>query len=326
MRIECPEENLARRLISRHNLRPAIPIFEIARKYAVIEEIGMPFDVDGVSLHLKSLDRKPLIVINSNRGERRKRFTLAHELGHVLIPWHFGTILDITDISANDADDRYWTLESEANRFASELLIPTNWVENLIQDSDDPLELTQRISEEGDVSIQASAIKLIQCLPPGYLFAQVSEDNFVISSSRSHKTIASKLWHGARIEPEAVFQDCSNIFSLKVGDSAYYWWRFDESVSLPRRTTRMNWREILDQIVDDIDSPGIEKAKYKASINGVVAFANSSVKGEDRDMEAVFAAALQRCHGKAGLNEFCSHCLFNEFLLMKVRSFFDLED
>jgi hypothetical protein len=88
----------------------------------------------------------------------------------------------------------------------------------------------------------------------------------------------------------------------------------------------MDWRTLLDKIVNDIDLHGTEQAKYKSSINGIAAFANSSVKDGNRNMEAVYSAALQRFHGRAGLDDFCSHNLFNEFLLMKIRSFFDLGD
>lgn len=60
----------------------------------------------------------------------RLRFTLAHELGHLALRHHqrrFGDLSDIRDV-LRDAEPGFWTthdlLELEANRFATELLMP----------------------------------------------------------------------------------------------------------------------------------------------------------------------------------------------------------
>lgn len=54
----------------------------------------------------------PLIIINNNIPNSRKRFTIAHELGHLLMHYKGGLIGEARD------------LEKEANRFASEFLMP----------------------------------------------------------------------------------------------------------------------------------------------------------------------------------------------------------
>lgn len=56
----------------------------------------------------------PLILINNSISNSRKRFTIAHELGHILM--HYKGV-----VVGEDRD-----LEKEANRFASEFLVPTN--------------------------------------------------------------------------------------------------------------------------------------------------------------------------------------------------------
>ena len=59
--------------------------------------------------------------VATNRSFGRRRFTLAHELGHFLL--HEG---DFTD---NDFDNPSCAVEREANLFAKELLMPRHVVE-----------------------------------------------------------------------------------------------------------------------------------------------------------------------------------------------------
>lgn len=66
--------------------------------------------MEGLSLFTNQ--NQPVIYLNSNMPSDRLRFTLAHELGHLVM--HFGKLFD------NSRD-----LEKEAFQFASEFLIPT---------------------------------------------------------------------------------------------------------------------------------------------------------------------------------------------------------
>lgn len=67
--------------------------------------------IDGFSIQSESNGR-PLIFVNSNYTEDRKRLTVAHELGHIIL--HLGRY----DIS------QYRDVEEEAFDFASEFLVP----------------------------------------------------------------------------------------------------------------------------------------------------------------------------------------------------------
>lgn len=58
-----------------------------------------------------------LIVVNGNKPNDRIRFSLAHELGHVMLH-------ECMDFFFEEGRDK----ESEANRFASELLMPERWI------------------------------------------------------------------------------------------------------------------------------------------------------------------------------------------------------
>lgn len=75
-----------------------------------------PFDdsVAGVMLHISG---KPVIALNSRDTDERQLFTLAHELGHVLLGHRAGMLTELP--IADDPED-----EREANAFAAEFLMP----------------------------------------------------------------------------------------------------------------------------------------------------------------------------------------------------------
>ncbi len=84
---------------------------------ADFDAMGMA-DVSGVIIRREN--EKPVIFINENQSERRKVFTMAHELGHFIMN-HGGKEnyrLDRQDYSKGSED------ETEANYFAASILMP----------------------------------------------------------------------------------------------------------------------------------------------------------------------------------------------------------
>ena len=85
--------------------------------------------IDKISAELKTKDgvtrkinEKYLIIYNDTiLTEERQRFTLAHELGHIICG-HFELEEDLMHLP----DYKHEILEKEANAFASELLAPTS--------------------------------------------------------------------------------------------------------------------------------------------------------------------------------------------------------
>ena len=118
------EAALARHIAERHNFLPGNDLRALVQEYADVEVLAFPVDtVDGISLYLKVPDRRPNILLNLNIPDTRRKFTLAHEFGHVIIPWHFGTIFSNIDKYKSSVDIAYREMEAEANRFAAELLM-----------------------------------------------------------------------------------------------------------------------------------------------------------------------------------------------------------
>ncbi len=108
------------------------------------------------------------------------------------------------------------------------------------------------------------------------------------------------------------------MFRFTAGRNEYIWWKFPTWVDLPKSRDSREWREILDQIVGEIGVPANEAQKFKASVNGVIAFANSRIKGTPRTREAIYSACLQRFHSKTDLQEFVEHPSFTDFLVKRI--------
>lgn len=104
-----------------------VPLDRIVRAAGVIVQYA-PFD-DELSGMAFIKNGHPMIGVNSLHATTRKRFTLAHELGHIILHRdvletsgvHVDRgILRRDSLASEGTDDR----EIEANNFAAELLMP----------------------------------------------------------------------------------------------------------------------------------------------------------------------------------------------------------
>lgn len=112
------------------------------------------------------------IHLNTNRTRNNKpesvkgRFTMAHELGHYFIPHHrlglmngelkpHGSVNFLTNQGA-------WQLERDADAFASNLLMPTNSVKELIKGRCFDFSVIEEITEKYKVSKSAAALRFAE--------------------------------------------------------------------------------------------------------------------------------------------------------------------
>jgi hypothetical protein len=317
-----PEINFAARLVKIKRLTPSIDIFRLAREYATVDEVNFPVHVDGVCLDLKQRRKQPRILINRNLPKHRLRFTLAHELGHVLIPWHVGSIVDETEESRVDLGLTYWQLEGEANRFASELLMPSDWAVAVLDRATHPISAADSISIAAEVSFAAAMIKVQSLLPKGYLFARFVGDE-LIYSGRTPGTVAS-MPDLRKVESRILFPHAASHWTKSNGSEEYHLWRFQDEMPIEEPSTRP-WREIFDSISSDIAVPPAEVNKFKQRVMAVLSSANSSTRTR-RTPAAVNSACLQRLHANIGkiphLEDFVRHPKVNELLAAKITEFF----
>lgn len=100
-------------------------------------------------------------VIRVDTKRRHCRFTLAHELGHCLIPEHSNIELQNSLLNKNNLHAKKYSFkkEYEANVFASELLIPSSTITNVYSFGNTFKDIIYNLSTKYDTSIIASALK-----------------------------------------------------------------------------------------------------------------------------------------------------------------------
>ncbi len=141
------------------------------------------FDIEVAETDADSYDG---FLLRSNSGTKifinknipsigRKNFTLAHEIGHYCIPAHRGNYKCITRYLNPFTNNPQ--VEIEANKFASELLLPENLLKPILHSYKPDFESINELSEDCGTSLTATAIK----------FASLSDDCCVLIASSDNK-------------------------------------------------------------------------------------------------------------------------------------------
>jgi hypothetical protein len=158
-------------LLSEHRIHSGpVNVEAIARGMGlVIRYVPAPEDHSGFLIRDSATDRT-IIGVNQNHSYNRKRFTIAHEIGHFLLHKFDKIHVDRTNIgfliknrdgrSAEGEDSE----EREANLFAAELLMPRQFIErdlakrqiHSLQDEEEIETLAKRY----EVSTQALSFRL----------------------------------------------------------------------------------------------------------------------------------------------------------------------
>lgn len=162
--------DMAREIIRSHSVSsPPVPLEEIIRAHS-IEILRHRFDGPESGFALRDNDRW-YIGVNTQTSRRRQRFTIAHELGHLLLHQGRPIIVDQAVLRVdlrNDISSMGTALqEIEANTFAAALLMPepivARYVTSLIE-ADGNIARDDLIAESArtfDVSTEAMGYRLI---------------------------------------------------------------------------------------------------------------------------------------------------------------------
>lgn len=316
--IEPPtkEERFAVRITERRGLRFPVDVVDLARSLADFDEKRFPIQIDGLCLDLNIRNARAKIWVEQRLSPQRKRFTIAHEIGHVVIPWHQGSIIDNLDISDSEQTGLYYLMEGEANRFAAELLMPRSWVLGLIERCGHLQEVMRTISIAADVSPQAAAIRTLELGPAGYIVS-ATEDKLIVWSNKTGGTLTRLPRAGDHVES---FQPRSleppQFFSI--GRRVYFWWRELESASAPEPPLA-SWRAILEQIV--AVTPSDKRHTIKQRLNAITAIPFSRLpKGSAVD--DMYLVYLQAIVGMPAddhdLRNALHHPLFEDYALARM--------
>jgi hypothetical protein len=153
-------------------LSGAVPVHAIAAALDITEIREAPTEGFEGALLMTPDRGYGSILVNASSSRQRRRFTIAHELGHFLNIWHRPTdpgggftcqIQDLAQPWSQQSHDqnRHRVQEREANRFAIELLAPRSLMRPLLKGIPD-LAHVVTIAERLDLSREASARRYVE--------------------------------------------------------------------------------------------------------------------------------------------------------------------
>lgn len=161
-------ETIVRELLQEHKVEtPPVPVDDIARKLGA-EIRYLPFKGEGgISGMLFRQEKEAVIGVNSLHHPNRQRFTIAHEIGHMLLHRGSDIYIDKTLFTFNLRDDVSSEAsnrdEIEANCFAAELLMPKQMLLSDLRGQETDLENEEDlldVARKYRVSLQAMTFRL----------------------------------------------------------------------------------------------------------------------------------------------------------------------
>lgn len=206
-------EAYARALLERLKIVgvPDVPAIAAALKVPVHERALE--ECEGMLVRVKGTARGVIAVKNSMREETRKRFTIAHELGHLLMPGHDDYGICSTEVIESWAK-ALRAKESAANAFAAELLMPLRLVTQLIAGAKPSFAPIERLAATFNTSLTASGYRFAAATPYSVVLVW-SQGGRVRWAKRSEefkgwlrlreavdaRTFAADLFGGKRVPP-----------------------------------------------------------------------------------------------------------------------------
>lgn len=195
-----------------------------------------------------------LILVDPDLSPRRMRFTLGHELGHLLLE-HGSASCQTADIHGRSAEPH----EAEANAFCASLLLPASLFREDANAVHPKIEEISALATKYDVSLTSTAIRYAQYTRDACVVVGVAADGstWITKSKRagwwfelppSEETLVGRCLRG---ETDAVREEVSA--RLWLGD--FNWrenWLLTEEVI---QTSPSTWLVLLSDLPDVEDDP-----------------------------------------------------------------------
>lgn len=136
--------------------RPPIPVEAIAWTLGVDEIHQVSMVEDG---RLVQRNGCTTVFLREETGAARQRFTLAHELGHLLLAE------PDEDLEAHRMPPvRFDSEERFCDQFAASLLLPKRWIEDEFAKAEPSLGIARNVAGRSGVSLSASMLRLREVL------------------------------------------------------------------------------------------------------------------------------------------------------------------
>jgi len=150
--------------LRRFGLNSRDRLTEIAGEFGIDVLYRPAESYDGALLRIRDAQRGCIVINSQIREESRKRFTLAHEIGHFVLPGQQEVSAPCKPQRIENWDADLYRPELDANRFAAEILMPRGLMADFVQ-SEPLLESIRAIARLCGTSLTASAVRLITLTP-----------------------------------------------------------------------------------------------------------------------------------------------------------------
>jgi hypothetical protein len=276
------EQRVAAEVVRRLDLEPPVDVESAARHFADVDAVSIPGDCDGLVLGLNGGRSRPLILLDRLQPTPRSRFTLAHELGHVLLPWHVGGAFLCETHRVRLFDELSQAdLEPEANRFAAELLVPSVWLRRVIAElGPEQVVPLMEVIRHANVSAYVACLRLREILPAGHSFV-ISAGGTVRLSGRTKGTglyAVNPPQAGEVFERDRLDQFAHCVEDMDYGSVHVTWWTFqgeqDAGVTDDVRTAR----QVLDELLQRYVADETIQHRVRQSLGGVIGAAHGEAR------------------------------------------------
>lgn len=156
----------AKQMLSKFKVvRPPVDPEAIAGLLGVVV-VREKLDGNTSAMLYRESGQPPVIGLNNSQSRKRQRFSIAHELGHLVL--HPGRPLIVDHVRVNFRDDRAsagsFREEIEANAFAAELLMPREMLEVALAEFElqtPENEIAKKLAAVFGVSTEAIGYRLV---------------------------------------------------------------------------------------------------------------------------------------------------------------------
>lgn len=275
--------NFAKLILSRYMLTSPVDILEVLRRYADVEFVNWDASCDAVVYGLTSQTRPTVFVKSMDLpSARRLRFTLAHELGHILIPWHLGSshcdpsVLSVNSLSTLPGSTE--RTEAEANEFAGSILLPYSDLRTTAETAG--LQELMESLDSYELSPAATLIRVSKLLRPGFTFNGPFGDSWTTMSSPGTKVPNN----------EDLAQSAYDSGQFKIGGKPVMWYLTAPNELVKPDADPRTATQILRDAISETCPEG-DAATLFNSVNGIVSGALS--KDRHRDVAQAYSHVHQ---------------------------------
>jgi len=161
--------------------------------------------LDGALARLFRVGRRAVIrVSHANVIEGQRRFSIAHELGHLALD-HKSSLAAVCDSTHQHDQHGGSSREAEANTFAAELLLPESLVRRRCEVSPVSLDVVRAIAEDFGTSVGCAAIRFAELTSErcAAIYAQDGRIQWCVRSTNFWPSIE----RGQRLDPWSLAAD-----------------------------------------------------------------------------------------------------------------------